>query len=71
MTELLLPVAVLIVSLAMTYFFCLRPMRTGQACHQPTPRPTEADLDRALTQAKQELEQLRTAPANVGVVQDD
>ena len=71
MTELLLPAAVLVASLTMTYFFCLRPMRNGRACHQPTPRPTEADLDRALSQAKRELEQLRTAPANLGVAQDD
>jgi hypothetical protein len=30
MSELILPVAVLLASLALTYFFCLRPMQRGQ-----------------------------------------
>ena len=61
MTELVLPVAVLVAALTMTCFFCLRPMRAGQACHHSTP-PAEHYLDRALSQARQELERLRATP---------
>ena len=63
MTELVLPVAVLVAALTMTYFFCLRPIREGRACHQPTSRAAEVDLDRALGEARQELERLRATPA--------
>ena len=61
MTELVLPVAVLIAAVTTTYFFCLRPMRNGQGRHQPA-SPAEVDLDRALHEARQELERLRAAP---------
>lgn len=60
MTELLLPAAVLVAAVTLTYFFCLRTMREGQACHQPTSRAAEVELDRALREARQELERLRT-----------
>ena len=63
MTELLFPAAVMMGALAMTYFCCLRPMRRGQACHHSTP-PADADLDRALSQARQELERLRATPTD-------
>lgn len=63
MPELFLPVAVLVGALAMTYICCLRPMRRGQACHLST-LPAEAELDRALSQARQELERLRATPTD-------
>ena len=63
MTDLVLPVVVLVAAVTMTYFFCLRPMRKGHACHQSTSRAAEAELDRALREAKLELDRLRTTPA--------
>ena len=35
MIEFALPAAVLLASLALTYFFCLRPMRRGQCATAP------------------------------------
>lgn len=63
MTELVLPLVVLVAAVTMTYVFCLRPMRKGHACHQSTSTPAEADLDRALGEARLELDRLRTTPA--------
>jgi|TARA_B100000678_G_scaffold288207_1_gene296210 hypothetical protein len=63
MTELVLPVTVLVAAATMTYSFCLRPMRKGHACHQSTSRAAEAELDRALREARLELDRLRTTPA--------
>ena len=65
MTELGLPVAVLVSAVTMTYLFCLRPMRKGHACHQSTSPPAEAE-DRALREARLELDRLRTTPAAAG-----
>lgn len=39
MSELALPVVVLLASLALTYFFCLRPMRRGQCALGRQARP--------------------------------
>ena len=40
MSELILPVAVVVTSLALTYFFCLRPMQRGQCALGQKIRPT-------------------------------
>ena len=62
MSEWLLPAAVLAAALALTYLFCVRPMRGGaclNASVASAPSAGEADLDRALQQARDELHRLR------------
>lgn len=56
MSELVLPVVVLLASLAATYFFCLRPMQRGQCALGRQARPAGEQVPS--TQAA-ELAQLR------------
>lgn len=57
MSEWLLPAAVLLIALGSTYLFCLRSTRNGDSAAQPTTSGHEGnDLDRALQQARQELQ---------------
>lgn len=53
-----LPVVVAIGALALTYLFCLRPMRRGTCMHRGATPPRTA-LDRELELARTELELLR------------
>ena len=63
MSDLWLPIAVVVAAFALSYLFCVRPMRRGQCM---TTRPGAAsqtgELDRALTEARAELAQLRKPP---------
>lgn len=60
MSEWLLPATVLLIALGSTYLFCLRPMRNGGCAAQPTRAcQGDGDLDRALHQARQELQRSR------------
>ena len=55
----LLPVAVLVTSLTLTYLFCLRPMRRGERVRAPHGQPADADqLDANLARARSEIERL-------------
>jgi hypothetical protein len=63
-SELWLPALIAIAALALTYVFCVRPMRRGQD-HNAGAGKTQAHLDQALTQARDEVTRLREdrAPA--------
>lgn len=60
MSDLWLPVAVVVAAFALSYLFCMRPMRRGR-CMTARPGSTSqpSELDRALTEARAELAQLR------------
>ncbi|TFD81591.1 hypothetical protein [Cryobacterium fucosi] len=67
MTELILPAGILLASLTLTYFFCLRPMRTGKCAmghaapgmdHSASSSNDGAELARL----RAEVEVLRGAP---------
>lgn len=61
MSEWLLPAGVAIAAVALTYFFCVRPMRRGHCASTTTERPNRStDVDRALEQARTELARLRS-----------
>lgn len=62
MTDLLLPAGIIAISLAMTYFFCVRPMRRGRCAHPSTKRLADDELDLALQHARTEVERLRAQP---------
>jgi hypothetical protein len=55
MSELLLPASVAIAAVALTYVFCIRPMRRGH-CGMGSPAVHPRDLDSQLGQARAELE---------------
>jgi hypothetical protein len=56
-----LPAGTVIAAVALTYFFCVRPMRRGHCATTATGRSsTSAELDRALDQARIHLTRLRT-----------
>lgn len=60
MSDLWLPMAVVVAAFALSYLFCMRPMRRGQCVttrNQPAHEP--GDLDRAVSDARAELAQLR------------
>lgn len=59
MTDLLLPGAVLGASLAMTYYFCLRPMRRGHCDAGGRQTTTDGELELALMQARLDLARLQ------------
>ena len=60
MSEWLLPATVLLIALGSTYLFCLRPMRNGGCAGRTTTSCNgSSDLDRALLQARQELQRSR------------
>lgn len=71
MSQWLLPVAVSLAALTLTYLFCLRPMRRGHCLHgapttasRPSAAQAEADdLDQALIRARAELARLRQSAA--------
>lgn len=59
----LLPVAVLVTSVALTYLFCLRPMRRGRCGSAPSRQTADADqLDADLARARIQLDRLRADP---------
>ena len=61
MSEWLLPAGTAIAAVALTYFFCVRPMRRGHCASIATEPPNSStDLDRALEQARTELTRLRS-----------
>jgi hypothetical protein len=55
MSELLLPASVAIAAVALTYVFCVRPMRRGH-CGMGSSAAQPRDLDSQLGQARAELE---------------
>lgn len=59
MTEFLVPGGVLVASLAMTYYFCLRPMRRGHCGPDARQNTTNGELEMALQQARLDLARLR------------
>lgn len=66
MSELLLPGAVLLGSLGLTYFVCLRPMRRGQCATAPgsarfVSQQATADQHAEIARLRQELAELRAA----------
>ncbi len=55
-----LPVVVTIAAVALTYLFCIRPMRRGQVCFQRrTVGQPSGERSRELELARTELERLR------------
>ena len=64
MTDLLLPGGILVASLTLTYFLCLRPMRRGQCAHRGTRPSPDVAMDAALWRARAELDRLRAAGAS-------
>lgn len=61
MSDLLLPAGIIAASLAMTYFFCIRPMRKGHCAMQGSQNSADTELDLALRKARTELEKIRSA----------
>lgn len=59
MSELLVPGGVLLVSLAATYYFCLRPMRRGGCGPMRREGTGDAELELALQRARLDLARLR------------
>lgn len=59
MSEWWLPGGVTVAAFALTYFFCVRPMRRGRCATPATGSTSAADLDRALAEARTELTRLR------------
>lgn len=66
MTELGLPAAVLVASLAATYFFCLRPMRRGHCAMSPRRSAGQGlevqDRDAEVARLREEIAALRAEP---------
>ena len=60
MTSLWLPAGIIAASLALTYFFCVRPMRQGHVGTRVAQSSAERELDLAVRQARADLEQLRS-----------
>lgn len=75
MTEWLLPIGVVVASLSLTYFFCLRPMRRGRAgsdakgggagCHATQDAGRSCDIENELARARAELTELKAARVEV------
>jgi hypothetical protein len=64
-SEWLLPLAVLVASVTLTYFFCLRPMLRGHRSSTRHQQATDLDqLDAAVAQARNELSRLRAETRN-------
>lgn len=59
MTEFLVPGGVLVASLAMTYYFCLRPMRRGHCGPGERQNTADAELELAWQQARLDLARLQ------------
>ena len=59
MTDFLVPIGVLVVSLATTYYFCLRPMRRGHCGPGARQKATHDDVELSLQQARLDLARLR------------
>ncbi len=59
MTEFLMPVGVLVASLATTYYFCLRPMRRGHCGPGARQEATHDDVELSLQQARLDLARFR------------
>jgi len=57
-SELWLPAVIATAAMALTYLFCLRPMRRAHGGNASNGH-TQAHLDQALTQARAELTRLR------------
>ncbi len=67
MTDLLQPGGILVASLTLTYFFCLRPMRWGRCAHRGMQPSPDVATDAALGRARVELDRLRAgAPDDIG-----
>lgn len=68
MTELVLPLLTLTAAAALTYLFCIRPMRTRHGCGSGASDPR--DINAEILAAREELERLRAnqtpSPANTG-----
>ena len=65
MTDLWLPAGTALAAVALTYLFCVRPMRRTKSAHTRTGRPSgPAELDKALGQARAELARLRAETDN-------
>lgn len=64
MTDLLLPGGILVASLTLTYFFCLRPMRRGQCAHRGKQPSPDVAMDAALWRARVELDRLRAGASD-------
>lgn len=60
MSDLLLPAGIIAASLAMTYFFCIRPMRKGHCAMQGSQNSADTELDLALRKARADLEKIRS-----------
>ena len=75
MTEWLLPIGVVVASLALTYFLCLRPMRRGSAesaavgrqagCHASNDAGRNGEIENELARARAELTELKAARVEV------
>ena len=69
MTSYLLPLLATAAAFGLTYVFCIRPMRTGRACHAPAPdQPQDAGPDigalrEEVLRLRREVE-TRTRPAD-------
>ncbi len=60
MSDLWLPMAVVVAAFALSYLFCVRPMRRGHCMTTRTqPAHEPGELDRAVSDARAELDQLR------------
>lgn len=61
MSAILLPLGATVAAGALTYWFCVRPMRGGDGCmpgESDPPAPAPTDFDAQLTAARAELDQL-------------
>ncbi len=71
MTDWLLPIGMVVASLALTYFLCLRPMRRGSAdsaaigrqvgCHASNDAGRNGELENELARVRAELTELKAA----------
>jgi hypothetical protein len=71
MTTWLLPIGATLAAAMLTYFFCMRPMRSGRHClrHREDPRvgsASDADLREEIRQAREELARLRAGESPPG-----
>lgn len=58
MTAYVLPLLATAAAFGLTYVFCIRPMRTGRACHTPVAgRPSAADAE--IGALREEVRRLR------------
>lgn len=60
MTGSLLPALVAAAAIALTYLFCVRPMRRGHGCHtMPAETTTSTDTDAEIARLREEVHLLR------------